>query len=105
MKKFARQNGITLIALVITIIVLLILAGVALSIVFNGGLIDKSQNAVDSYGYASKNEADKLNDLELKLAKYFDGNGNEEEVPEVDYDPQQLFTYEILTTAKVPEEK
>ncbi len=64
MKKIKNQKGITLIALVITIIILLILAGVALSIIFNGGVIDKSQNAVDSYEYSSKNEKEKLEDLE-----------------------------------------
>ena len=43
------SKGITLVALVITIIILLILAGVTLSIVFNDGLIGKSQNAVEKY--------------------------------------------------------
>ena len=71
MKKFKRQKGITLIALVITIIILLILAGVALSIVFNGGIIDKSQNAVDSYDYASKNEAGKISSIEKQMDDYF----------------------------------
>lgn len=50
------SKGITLVALVITIIVLLILAGVTLSIVFRDGLIEKSQNAVDQYINAQDNE-------------------------------------------------
>lgn len=50
------SKGITLVALVITIIVLLILAGVTLSIVFNDGLITKSQNAVDKYSNAQEVE-------------------------------------------------
>lgn len=50
------SKGITLVALVITIIILLILAGVTLSIVFNDGLIDKSQNAVDKYSNAQDAE-------------------------------------------------
>lgn len=66
-----KQNGITLVALVITIIILLILAGVTLSIVFNGGIIDKSQNAVDSYEYSSKNEDEKLNDLEARFTQLY----------------------------------
>lgn len=69
MKK--QNSGITLIALVITIIILLILAGVTLSIVFNGGIIDKSQNAVDSYEYSSKNEDEKLSDLEAKFTQLY----------------------------------
>ena len=40
MKK-VYEKGITLIALVITIIVLLILAGVTLNLVINGGLLNK----------------------------------------------------------------
>ena len=39
------QKGITLVALVITIIVMLILVGVTVSIALNGGLITKAQNA------------------------------------------------------------
>ena len=42
-KKTKQNEGITLIALVITIIILLILVGVTIGIVFNGGLIDNAQ--------------------------------------------------------------
>ena len=55
-KQKNYEKGITLIALVITIIVLLILAGVTLSIVFNGGIINKSQTAVDKYGEETARE-------------------------------------------------
>ena len=42
-----RQNGITLVALVITIIVLLILAGVSISLVVgNNGILSQASNAV-----------------------------------------------------------
>ena len=37
MQMLKRKSGITLVALIITIIILLILAGVSLSFVFNGG--------------------------------------------------------------------
>ena len=47
------EKGITLVALVITIIVLLILAMVSISIVYNQGLIKNSQDAVQTH----KNEA------------------------------------------------
>ena len=84
MKKIKNQKGITLIALVITIIILLILAGVALSIVFNGGIIEKSQNAVDTYNSSSKNEEEKLADLETKFQQLYnervagkEGNGED----------------------------
>ena len=56
MKEKIYERGITLIALVITIVVLLILAGVTLSIVFNGEIIDKSQDAVIAYDKESARE-------------------------------------------------
>ena len=56
MKEKIYEKGITLIALVITIIVLLILAGVTLRIVMNGGIINKSQTAVDKYTEESARE-------------------------------------------------
>ena len=45
MKKLNKQNGITLIALVVTIIVMLILVAVTISIVMNGGLFEKAGKA------------------------------------------------------------
>ena len=45
MCKKVRVKGITLIALIITIIVMLILVGVTLSVALNGGLISKAQEA------------------------------------------------------------
>ena len=40
-----KQNGITLIALIITIIVMLILVAVTISVALNGGLFDKGEKA------------------------------------------------------------
>ena len=64
------NKGITLVALVITIIVLLILAGVTLSIVMNGNIIGRAQNAVNTYDDQSKNESQKLNWLSDEFQKY-----------------------------------
>ena len=64
------NKGITLVALVITIIVLLILAGVVISMTLgNEGLITKSQNAVDKYSAAAGNEQNVLNDVENTFDK------------------------------------
>ena len=59
MKELKKQvKGITLIALVVTIIVLLILAGVALNLTIgDNGLFKRAQNAVDTYEGASEREA------------------------------------------------
>ena len=42
-----KQNGITVVALVITIIIMLILAGVTVKIATGGGIIDKTKNTSD----------------------------------------------------------
>ena len=41
-----KQSAITLIALIITIIILLILATVSISLIINNGMLDKAKNAV-----------------------------------------------------------
>ena len=51
----------------ITIIILLILAGVSLSFVFNGGILDKSQQAVNEYANASQKEQDLLDKIDKYL--------------------------------------
>ena len=56
-----KEAGITLIALVVTIIVLLILAGVTLSIAIdNGGLIGRARNAKETYKKAEENDTKAL---------------------------------------------
>ena len=70
-KMLKKQvQGITLIALVVTIIVLLILAGVAINLtVGDNGLFKRAQNAVDTYEGASEREA-----IEMILASSFIDN-------------------------------
>ena len=55
-----NQRGITLVALVITIIVLLILAMVSIKIAIDGGLIGKSNEAVATYNEAKIKESIQL---------------------------------------------
>ena len=62
------NKAITLVALIITIIILLILAGVSLSMVLGeNGLINKAQSSVDKHEESSKNEQTFLNKLEEYL--------------------------------------
>ena len=51
-----KQAGITIIALVITIIVLLVLAGITISMVSNDGILGKAKNAVDVSDKSSAEE-------------------------------------------------
>ena len=65
-----EQKGITLVALIITIIVLLILAMVSISLVMNGGIISRANNAVNNYASAEANEQGQLNAAETWMANY-----------------------------------
>ena len=62
--KNKQEKGITLIALVVTIVVLLILAGVSISLVINNnGVISKAKDARDKYAEAQTNDEKQLNEV------------------------------------------
>ncbi len=59
------EKGITLVALVVTIIIMLVLAGVTLNFALSdGGLLQKTKEAVAQYGEAQDQEAEDLKDME-----------------------------------------
>ena len=61
--KIKQEKGITLIALVITIVVLLILAGVSINAIFSeNGIINKAKGARTEYQNAANYEKDLLTD-------------------------------------------
>ena len=61
---FKKEKGITLVALVVTIIVLLILAGVAISLTIGqNGIFTRAQNVTQRWDKASTNEAEQMNDF------------------------------------------
>ncbi len=63
-QKLKNKRGITLIALVVTIVVLLILAGVSISLILdNNGIIQKSKDAKREYGQARANEQADLENI------------------------------------------
>ena len=62
--KIKQEKGITLIALVVTIVVLLILAGVSISLVLNNnGVISKAKDARDKYAEAQTNDEKQFNEV------------------------------------------
>ena len=76
-----KEQGITLIALVVTIIILLILAGVTLNLALGeGGIFARAKNTVDRYQAAQANELGQLAQLEEMLNSYGQGGstGGEE---------------------------
>ena len=68
MNKGERRRGITLIALVITIVLLLILAGLTLNLTLGeGALADKAKDAVKNYQLAQEQEEDVIEELEANI--------------------------------------
>lgn len=66
--------GVTLIALIITIIIMLILAGILINLALGkGGIIGKAQNAVELYKKVGEEEQIELNSLYQQLASYNKG--------------------------------
>lgn len=59
---FKQERGITLVALVVTIVVLLILAGVSISMVLGqNGIVTKAQDAKKNYTSAANEELTGMN--------------------------------------------
>ncbi len=68
-KQKSKQTGITLIALVVTIIILIVLAGVSISmIVGDNGIITQAQRAVEDTKQAQEKESIQLAILENELS-------------------------------------
>ena len=67
-------KGITLIALVVTIVVLLILAGITINMLFsNGGIFKTAQDAANAWDEASVNEQESLNNLADQIGNLVNG--------------------------------
>ena len=87
-----RERGITLIALIITIIVLLILAGVALNTLFGEyGLISNAEKAVGEYQNKVGEEQNMLN----RINDYFNGVEGENPPEEIIEDGSESHPYRI----------
>ena len=82
MKKYENKNlGITLVALVITIIILLILAGISISTLTNTGIFQKAKDAKKASENAQKEEDKLISEYEKEIVKQdaegiWDGNVN-----------------------------
>ena len=69
--NFKENKGITLIALVVTIIVLLILAGISISMLTGqNGILNRASEAKEKTATAQKEENETLNDYEKIMDKY-----------------------------------
>ena len=74
-RNYLKENGITLIALVVTIVVLLILAGVSLNAIFSeNGIIKRAQDAQNKMDQAAENDQKGINELSNWLDSKINGN-------------------------------
>ncbi len=74
-KNYSNQTGITLIALVVTIVVLLILAGVSINALFgDSGIINKAKDAQNKMDQAAENDQKGINELSNWLDSKINGN-------------------------------
>ena len=112
-----QERGITLIALVVTIVILLILAGVSISLVLNNnGVISKAKEARDKTEQATQNDLASINQVAKQIDDILKDNGtsggddtktktlleayNAGELKEgdyVDYKPTEGQTYTSVT--------
>ena len=95
-RNYSNQTGITLIALVVTIVVLLILAGVTINALFgDSGIIQKAKDAQNKMDQAAENDLNALNELNEWLDDKI--NGSTGKLPSVanetiPYYPDNTFT-------------
>lgn len=72
---YMKETGITLVALVVTIVVLLILAGITLVYVFgDNGVFSKAQESKNRTENAIENEKEYMNDIGNTIDKHTNGN-------------------------------
>ena len=102
-KTFKNSKGITLVALVITIIILLILAGISISALTNTGIFQKAKEAKQKSDDAALDQNTKLDEYEKELDKYLPkklvdkvNDGTIKVGDYISYTPDQASTDDIL---------
>ena len=83
--KYEKEKGITLVALVITVVVMLILAAVAIGSVTGDGLFSKTRQAAETYENASRTEGEQIQTLMNEIDEYLTENNVNEGV-----DPEEI---------------
>ena len=96
-----KNKGITLVALVVTIVVLLILAGLSINLVLgDNGIVKKAQDAKTKSAEASENDLKGMNGLIEQMESTLNGSGNggKTEPETVPYLPSDDFHYDTSTS-------
>ena len=100
MKKFKTESGITLVALIITIIILILLAAISISGLFKAKIINTATDAAIKYGQEQQKEIDMLKDLDEYIE--YDLSGKKFKV---ELSPKKVTAYKMEVTAKVTRAK
>ena len=80
-KNIVAERGITLLALIITVVIMIILAAVTINVTLgDGGLINQAQHAAEQTANATKSEQEQIDDLVSQLNDILSGS----EIPEPD---------------------
>ena len=98
MKSIKEKRGITLIVLAVTIVVILILAGVTIDVTLGqNGILEKSKEAANRMNNLVKEDETELNELLNELNETMDSNWNsnieipeENTIPEPDPEPPKI---------------
>lgn len=79
-----NEKGITIIALIITIILLLILVGVSINLVIKGNLFGSAEKAVDGTNAKVEQEQTRVDELMGKLNSMKDKEANDSIITEIE---------------------
>ena len=101
LQRNKKEQGITLIALVVTIVVLLILAGITINMLFsNGGIFKTAGDAANAWNEATINEQESLDNIADQIGNLVNGQvgGGTEEDENID----QETGWDLNKVTKVP---
>ncbi len=98
-------TGITLVALVVTIVVLLILAGITITYVFGeNGIFKLAQDAKDKTENAIEEEKDYINKIDNMVNEYMNGTGSGTTTPPTPEEPEDQIKSDWETIEKIAKE-
>lgn len=89
-----NEKGITIIALIITIILLLILVGVSINLVIKGNLFGSAEKAVDGTNAKAEQEQTRVDELMGKLNSMKDKEANDSIITEIENGESLIYTAE-----------
>ena len=104
-EKFSKkQSGITLVALVVTIVVLLILAGITIMYTMgDNSIFKKAQEAKNKTEQAIQNEQEYMNSIDNMVNEYLNGTGNGGAIGPIDV-PIENIKSDWTTIEKIAKE-